>query len=77
MLDKLLSLGGSSAGARPKVMILQLSNDKKRLLSGSSKLHSGYEIMMIYSLKFKKFANEFNVANSSTKLIESSIKSIE
>ncbi len=46
MVDKLLSLGGSSAGARPKVMI-QLSNDKKRLLSGSNKLHSGYEHWMV------------------------------
>jgi serine/threonine-protein kinase HipA len=35
MIDTLLSLGGSSAGARPKVM-LQLSKDKKQILHSFS-----------------------------------------
>ena len=34
MLDELITLGGSSAGARPKVMI-QLSNDKKNIIHGA------------------------------------------
>ncbi|MBU1216096.1 type II toxin-antitoxin system HipA family toxin [bacterium] len=46
MIDKLLYLGGSSAGARPKVM-LQLSNDNKKLLHGSQTLQDGYEHWMV------------------------------
>lgn len=46
MIDNLLSLGGSSAGARPKVM-LQLSQDKKQILHGSQNLRDGYEHWMV------------------------------
>ncbi|NOQ29849.1 MAG: type II toxin-antitoxin system HipA family toxin [Helicobacteraceae bacterium] len=46
MLEQLLLLGGSSAGARPKVMI-QLSSDKKNILSGSNKLRNTYEHWMV------------------------------
>ena len=46
MIDSLLTLGGSSAGARPKVM-LQLSQDKKQILHSSQKLHNGYEHWMV------------------------------
>jgi serine/threonine-protein kinase HipA len=46
MLEELLSLGGSSAGARPKVM-LQLSQDKQQILHGTQNLHNGYEHWMV------------------------------
>ena len=46
MLETLLTLGGSSAGARPKVMV-QLSNDKKSIIHGSQPLQSGYEHWLV------------------------------
>jgi len=46
MIDSLLSLGGSSAGARPKIM-LQLSSDKRQILHGSQNLYDGYEHWMV------------------------------
>ncbi len=50
MLDKLLALGGSSAGARPKVLI-QLSDDKKEVIHGRQKLRDGFSHYMV------KFSN--------------------
>ncbi len=46
MLDDLLSLGGSSAGARPKVMI-QLSDDQKSIIHGSNALKGGFTHWMV------------------------------
>ena len=46
MLDELISLGGSSAGARPKIMI-QLSLDKKSIIHGAQTLQEGYEHWMV------------------------------
>ena len=46
MLDRLITLGGSSAGARPKVMV-QLSKDKKNIIHGSQSLRSGYEHWLV------------------------------
>ena len=46
MLDRLITLGGSSAGARPKVMV-QLSKDKKNIIHGSQSLCSGYEHWLV------------------------------
>ena len=46
MLQELITLGGSSAGARPKVMI-QLSMDKKCIIHGAQTLKSGYEHWMV------------------------------
>lgn len=46
MLDELIILGGSSAGARPKVMI-QLSKDKKNIIHGAQTLRDGYEHWMV------------------------------
>ncbi len=46
MVDRLLGLGGSSAGARPKVMI-QLSQDKTKILSGTNTLKDGYRHWMV------------------------------
>ncbi len=41
MLEELLALSGSSAGARPKVLV-QISDDKKEIVSGNQKLKSGF-----------------------------------
>ncbi|RLA58451.1 MAG: type II toxin-antitoxin system HipA family toxin, partial [Epsilonproteobacteria bacterium] len=41
MVDELLLLGGSSAGARPKVLV-QLSEDKKKIIHGRQKLKEGF-----------------------------------
>ena len=41
MVDELLLLGGSSAGARPKVLV-QLSDDKKQIIHGRQKLKEGF-----------------------------------
>ena len=50
MLDDLLALGGSSAGARPKVLV-QLSSDKKDIIHGRQKLRDGFSHYMV------KFSN--------------------
>jgi len=46
MLDELLSLGGSSAGARPKVLV-QISDDKKQIIHGRQKLKEGFSHWMV------------------------------
>ncbi|MEA2091325.1 MAG: type II toxin-antitoxin system HipA family toxin [Campylobacterota bacterium] len=46
MIDNLLSLGGSSAGARPKVMI-QLSDDKQEIIHGAGSLKAGFSHWMV------------------------------
>jgi len=46
MLETLLTLGGSSAGARPKVMV-QLSDDKKSIIHGAQPLQIGYEHWLV------------------------------
>ena len=83
MLDTLLTLGGSSAGARPKVMV-QLSDDKKSIIHGAQPLQNGYEhwlvkfasshdsediakVEYIYSL----MARDAGIEMSETTLIES------
>jgi len=45
MLDTLLSLGASSAGARPKAMIQV--NDSNSIIHGTQKLQDGYEHYMV------------------------------
>jgi len=52
MLDTLLSLGGSSAGARPKVMVQVDVNDN--IIHGMQKLQDGYEHYMV---KFASIAD--------------------
>jgi serine/threonine-protein kinase HipA len=46
LVDELLSLNASSAGARPKVMV-QLSHDKKQIVHGSQALQEGFSHWMI------------------------------
>ncbi len=46
MVDELLLLGGSSAGARPKVLV-QLSDDEKHIIHGRQALKEGYTHYMI------------------------------
>ncbi|BAF72558.1 type II toxin-antitoxin system HipA family toxin [Sulfurovum sp. NBC37-1] len=46
MVDELLLLGGSSAGARPKVLV-QLSDDKKQIIHGRQKLKEGFSHYMV------------------------------
>jgi serine/threonine-protein kinase HipA len=46
MLDELLSLGGSSAGARPKVLV-QISDDQKQIIHGRQKLKEGFSHWMV------------------------------
>lgn len=46
MIDSLLFLGGSSAGARPKVMI-QLSTNKQNIIHGSQTLKDGFTHWMV------------------------------
>lgn len=46
MLDELLSLNGSSAGARPKVLV-QISEDKKQIIHGRQKLKIGFSHWMV------------------------------
>ncbi len=53
MLDELLALSGSSAGARPKVLV-QLSDDKKEIMHGRQKLKDGFSHYMI------KFSNSLD-----------------
>jgi len=53
MLDELLALGGSSAGARPKVLV-QLSDDKKKIIHGQQRLQKGFSHYMV------KFSNSYD-----------------
>ncbi len=53
MVDELLLLGGSSAGARPKVLV-QLSDDQKHIIHGRQALKEGYTHYML------KFASELD-----------------
>ena len=46
MLDELLSLGGSSAGARPKVLV-QFSDDKREVVHGRQVLREGFSHRMV------------------------------
>lgn len=46
MVDELLLLGGSSAGARPKVLVL-LSDDQKHIIHGRQALKEGYTHYMV------------------------------
>jgi serine/threonine-protein kinase HipA len=46
LLDELLSLNGSSAGARPKVLV-QISEDKKQIIHGRQKLKEGFSHWMV------------------------------
>ncbi len=46
LVDELLSLNASSAGARPKVMV-QISDDKKEIIHGSQALKEGFSHWMI------------------------------
>jgi len=46
MVDELLALGGSSGGARPKVLV-QLSSDYKQIVHGKQKLKDGFSHYMI------------------------------
>ena len=57
MLDELLALGGSSAGARPKVLV-QLSDDKKKIIHGRQKLKKGFAYYMV------KFSNSLDSKES-------------
>ncbi len=46
LVDELLALSGSSAGARPKVMV-QLSSDKKEIVYANQPLKSGYSHYLV------------------------------
>ncbi|WP_295419503.1 type II toxin-antitoxin system HipA family toxin [Sulfurovum sp.] len=46
MVDELLALGGSSGGARPKVLV-QLSSDHKEIVHGKQKLKEGFSHYMV------------------------------
>jgi len=46
LLDELLSLNGSSAGARPKVLV-QISDDQKQIIHGRQKLKEGFSHWMV------------------------------
>jgi serine/threonine-protein kinase HipA len=46
LVDELLSLNASSAGARPKVMV-QMSEDKKQIIHGAQALQKGFKHWMI------------------------------
>jgi serine/threonine-protein kinase HipA len=46
MVDELLALGGSSGGARPKVLV-QLSSDYKQIVHGKQKLREGFSHYMV------------------------------
>ena len=55
-IEKFLELGGSSAGARPKVMV-QINN-KNEIISGSQKLQDGYEH---YIVKFPSSTDSVDI----------------
>jgi len=57
MLDELLALGGSSTGARPKVLV-QLSLDGKKMVHGRQQLQEGYAHYMV------KFSNALDGVES-------------
>jgi len=46
LLDELLSLNGSSAGARPKVLV-QISDDQKQIIHGRQKLQEDFSHWMV------------------------------
>jgi serine/threonine-protein kinase HipA len=46
LLDELLSLNGSSAGVRPKVLV-QISDDQKQIIHGRQKLKEGFSHWMV------------------------------
>ena len=46
LLDELLNLSGSSAGARPKVLV-QISNDLKQVMHGKKELQNGFSHWMV------------------------------
>jgi serine/threonine-protein kinase HipA len=46
LLDELLSLNGSSAGARPKVLV-QISDDQKQIIHGRQELKKGFSHWMV------------------------------
>jgi len=46
LLDELLTLNGSSAGARPKVLV-QISDDKKQIIHGRQELREGFSHWMV------------------------------
>ncbi len=46
LLDELLSLNGSSAGARPKVLV-QISDDQKQIIHGRQTLQEGFSHWMV------------------------------
>lgn len=46
LIDELLSLNGSSAGARPKILV-QMSEDKKKIIHGRQELKSGFSHWMV------------------------------
>ncbi len=46
LLDELLSLNGSSAGARPKVLV-QISDNQKQIIHGRQKLQEGFSHWMV------------------------------
>lgn len=55
MIDTLLSMGGSSAGARPKIMV-QI-NENNELIDGSQQLEDGFEHYMV------KFSSSDDIAD--------------
>jgi serine/threonine-protein kinase HipA len=46
LLDELLSLGGSSGGARPKVLV-QLDHEQQQIIHGSQELQEGFSHWMV------------------------------
>ncbi|MFK5976474.1 MAG: type II toxin-antitoxin system HipA family toxin [Sulfurovum sp.] len=46
LVDELLSLNGSSGGARPKVLV-QINDDKKQIIHGRQKLQKGFSHWMV------------------------------
>jgi serine/threonine-protein kinase HipA len=54
LLDELLTLNGSSAGARPKILV-QISKDQKEIIHARQDLMSGYSHWMV------KFASSYDI----------------
>ena len=54
LLDELLSLGGSSAGARPKVLV-QISDDLKQIVHGENSLQKGFRHWMVKFVSSRDF----------------------
>ena len=59
LLDELLSLNGSSAGARPKVLV-QISSDQKQIIHGRQELQEGFSHWMV------KFASSMDSSEIGT-----------